>query len=292
MKQSDDDRPGPPSTSDADNTYPPARHLLRDLGIVIDRDDAGARASLAIVPEIGDATGRPRLGAVATLVDVVAGETAIRAIRAILPGWTATSDLGLYVDELPMHGSIEATPRVLRSGRQTVILEVALRSVDEARELGFATLGFAVLPVRSDLQKSDQWADTPERHTEFALPDSGFRKPVLDAIGLEFDPSDPGIARIDVSPYLRNSLGALQGGAVATVLEASAEHRAAALLDGPLRVRSLAIHFLKLARVGPIRAEARPFSRSAGGLLLRVELFDEGAEDALLTVGVAQVDEA
>ncbi len=64
---------------------------------------------------------------------------------------------------------------------------------------------------------------------------------------------------------------------MAIALEAAAEKFAGSILDGALQVRSLAIHYLKLARVGPVRAQSRVIARSRGGLLIRVELFDEGA---------------
>ncbi len=270
-------------------SYPPAHHLLRDLRIVVERQANELTGRLDVMPALADATGRPRVGVLATLVDVVAGEV---AIRSVLPGWTATSDLNIHVDDLPTEGAIEATPRILRSGRQTVVVEVALRSAADANQLGVATVGFAILQARSDEQKGGHWAESPEARTEFALAGTLLKEPILDAVGLEFDSLNPAIARIGVRPFVRNSLGALQGGAVAILLEAAAENFAASSLEGALQVRSLAIHYLKLARVGPVRAQSRVIARTRGGLLIRVELFDEGESEVLLTVATIQVDQA
>jgi acyl-coenzyme A thioesterase PaaI-like protein len=271
-------------------SYPPRQHLLRDLRIVVDRVGHDVVARLEPSPEIVDSTGRTRVGVLATLVDVIAGET---AIRSVLPSWTATSNLAVYVDEIPLSDPIEVTSQILRSGRQTVILEVELRSGRDGREIGVAQIGFAILPARNDVQSSGHWAEAPEARTDFATPDSGFNEPILETMGLIFDPEDAAIARLPtVPPYLINSLGALQGGAVAILVEAAAEHFAAARLEGSVRVRSLVIQYLKLGRVGPIRAESRQIARTAGGLLVHVTLFDQGADDALLTVATIQVDEA
>lgn len=269
------------------SSYPPPRHLLRDLRIVVERDAGGATASLEIVPEMLDGTGRPRVGVLATLVDVVAGET---AIRAVAPSWIATSDLSVSVAALPPSGSIEVRPRVIRRGRQTVVLEAIFRERHSRAEIGLATLGFAVLPARGEIQTSPRWSEAPEPRSELALPDSGLRKTLLDAIGLELDPTRPGVARLAVRPDLLNSLGAVQGGAIAILAEAAADHLATLGLGLPVRVRSLALHYLKLARVGPVRAEARAIARTLGGVLVRVELFDEGGGDELLTVATVQVD--
>jgi acyl-coenzyme A thioesterase PaaI-like protein len=122
------------------------------------------------------------------------------------------------------------------------------------------------------------------------LPDSGLRKPILEAIGLAFDPARPGLARLAVRPELVNSLGAIQGGGMAILLEATAEHLAGAQLGEPIHIHSLHIHYLKLARVGPVRAEARRLARTAAGALLRVEIFDEGRQDELLTVATVGLD--
>ena len=276
--------------SDERATYPPPKHLLRDLRIVVDRVGQDTVARLEPTPEIADATGRIRVGVLATLVDVIAGET---AIRSVLPNWTATSNLAVFVDEIPPSEPVEATARVLRSGRQTVILEVALRGARAGGEIGVAQVGFAILPSRNDVQSRGHWAEAPEARTEFARPDSGFRKPILEAIGFVHDLGDPTISRLPgVPPYLVNSLGALQGGAVAILVDAAAEHFAAERLGGSVRVRSLVIQYLNLGRVGPIRAECRSIARTAGGLLVHVTLFDEGAGDTLLTVATIQVDEA
>jgi len=276
--------------SDERTIYPPPQHLLRDLRIVVDRVGQDVVARLDPSPQIADPTGRTRVGVLATLVDVIAGEA---AIRSVLPNWTATSNLAVYVDEIPQSDPIEATSRVLRSGRQTVVLEVELRSGREGREIGVAQIGFAILAARNDLQSSRHWAEAPEARTDFATPTSGLRKPILETIGLVYDLDDPSISWLPgVPPYLINSLGALQGGAVAILVDAAAEHFATARLGGSVRVRSLVIQYLRLGRVGPIRAECRPIARTTGGLLVHVALFDEGADDALLTVATIQVDEA
>lgn len=290
--------------SESAPSYPPSRHLLRDLGVVIERDSSasleggqsGVTGSLEVVPAMLDAVGRVRVGVLATLVDVVAGETAIRAVS---PDWIATSSLEVGVAALPATGWIEARPRVLRKSRQTVVLEAKLTSRSEQGKdepIGLATLGFAILPARSAIQKSAHWAETPDSRSEFGLADSGLRAPILDAIGIQTDPARPDQARLALDPYLVNSLGALQGGGMAILLEATADRLAEVLLGRRVRVRSLTIHYLKLARRGPVRAEARPIALSqTGGALLRVELYDEGrdgGEEELLSVASVQVEAA
>ncbi len=293
---SDSERPG----------YPPEFHLVRDLAPIVERDADGSAILLPIVPALFDDGGRPHLGVVATVVDVIAGET---AVREVLPRWIATSNLCLQVGDLPDAGTIRARPRVLRKGRTTLVMEVDLDHLARAgvggadgrdgsattpatTRLGLATVGFSILPKRNPLQARVDWAETPEPRSEFATSTSGFRKPLYDTLGLEFDAQAPGIARLGVEPYVINTLGAMQGGAVAILIDAAADHFAADRFGTPARVRGLEIHYLSLARSGPVRAEARALGPIGSGLLVRVSLFDEGADDRLLTVATATVDRA
>ena len=53
---------------------------------------------------------------------------------------------------------------------------------------------------------------------------------------------------------------------------------------------SLEIHFLRLARQGPIRATSRTVGRLDAARIVRVELHDEGADEALTTLGSVVVE--
>lgn len=275
------------------STYPPTDHILNDLGIAIERDlehPDRTRATLDLRPAFLDDTGRPRVGVLAILADVIAGES---AIRSVMPNWAATSDLSLAVADLPSEGPIEATLDILRSGRQTVVLEVHLHPPGAPRgdaRFGLATLTFSVLPGRGNDEKTLRFSESVGQRTDFSSLGQSLEKPIGDALGLEPDPMDPSILRLPMRPYVENSLGALQGGVGAVLLEAAAEQFARHELDAPVRVRSLAIHYLKLGRIGPIRATARTLTQTPAGLLARVALHDEGKDDALLSVANVQVD--
>jgi len=270
-------------------TYPPEFHIVRDLAPVIVRSEEGSAIQLPIVPALLDDGDRPHVGVIATIIDMVAGET---AIREVLPQWIATSNLSLHTGELPREGTLRARPRVLRKGRTTLVMEVLVDHVESAVECGLSTVGFSILPGRNALQARVGWAEAPESRSEFARPGSGLQKPLYETLGLAFDATDPAIARLAVGPYVINTLGAMQGGVVAILIDAAGDHYAASQLGGPARVRSLEIHYLKLARVGPVRAVARTIGKTGSGLVLRVSLHDEGADDVLLTVATLLVDRA
>src|SRR5690606_5531213 len=111
-----------------------------------------------------------------------------------------------------------------------------------------------------------------------------------EAMGVAFDPTDPAVAEVPLDPYLLNTLGALQGGVVAILMEATAERFARATLAAPVRVRGIELQYLKLGRKGPIAARARALARTPWGLIARVELFDRGEADARLTLATVWLE--
>ena len=101
------------------NAFPPAHHLVRDLRISIDRSSGEWLIKIPIGPEILDASGRPRVGILAVIADMIAGQT---AIREVAPSWIATSNLSLSVSELPSEGTLVGRPKVLRKGATTIVI--------------------------------------------------------------------------------------------------------------------------------------------------------------------------
>ena len=264
-----------------EDTYPPKQHIIRDLAPVIERNAEGAEILLPVVPELLDDGGRLRAGSAAMIVDIIAGEY---AIREVLPNWVATSNMSLQLGLLPSEGTLRARPRLLRRGKTTAVLEVSLDHLESGKSNGLSTVAFSILPGRSEFQTRAHWVEEPEPRTTFALSGSGFRKPLLEMLDVRFDPADTSVLRIEMSPYVVNTLGAIQGGVVAMAIDAAADHYATSVLGAAPYVRSLEIHYLKLAKIGPVRAQVRTISELQNGLALRVELRDEGQSDVLLTV--------
>lgn len=275
-------------------TYPPDPHIVRDLASVIKRDENESAIYLPIVPELLDDSGRLRVGVAATAVDIICGET---AIRNVIPDWVATLSLSLQVGDMPAEGTLVAKPRILRQGRTTLVQEVEMTHHESGTDVGLGTVAFSILPGRTDGQPRVAWIEELQPETTFASEGSGFKKSIHETLGFRFEESPSSIVRADVVPYVINTLGAMQGGAVAILIDAAGDRHAsieAAGLghSGPTRVRSLEIHYLKLARVGPIRATARTVGELGSGRVVRVELRDEGQADQLVTVASLVIEHA
>jgi len=260
-------------------TYPPDRHLLRDLRLSFEHQAAGtSRAWMPVVPELAAADGAARAGALATLVDVIGGGLAAQTAQ---PDWIATADLTLHLAGAVSSGSVEARARVAHAGRTTVVIEVTLHD-GEGAEIGLATMSFARLPRRDS--NPDISASMTSSTSSMALPESRLQGSLIDELGIVVGAYGQGAVEAPICEWSRNSLGAMQGGAVAIVIDAAAQDAAAGTRAGPVVVTDLQLTYLALARVGPIRTRVDVLDARPGVVVARVELADAGV-GRVTTVG-------
>lgn len=252
------------------DTYPPPHHVLRALGYsVVHRPDLTSTARLPVGPHLLGGSGEVATGALATLVDATGGGLAALAAR---PDWIATSGLTLHLYGPVRAEHVAAQARVVRRGRTTVVLAVDLLA-DADRPVGTATMTFALLP-RRDANPVMPVLDRPVHHGFAPFDDTP--PPDLDtAIGVEVGPDS---ARAPVHPFVINTLGAMQGGVVATLIARAATEAATRRLGDPTVCVDLAIDYLALGKHGPVRAEAHPVRTEPEWVQSEVAVHDEGAD--------------
>lgn len=270
--------------------YPPAVHLLRDLRLEVEHGaDGSSTAWLPVVPALLDDHGGVRTGALATVVDVIGGGLAAHAAR---PDWIATADLTLHLVDDVRAGTVRARARVLRAGRTTVVLEVELATEHPhegpVETLGLATMTFGVLPRRDGNPVIGDGG--PRSRSTLALAESGFRERFIDAVGVRLSERVERRATVELHPeeYIRNSLGAVQGGIVATLAESAAREALRDACGAPVVARDLQVTYLALARVGPVRATATALFATPPGSptpfgTARVDVVDAGNDSRLTT---------
>jgi uncharacterized protein (TIGR00369 family) len=259
--------------------YPPEHHILRDLRLTVEhRPDGTSTGWMPVTPHICHDSGAPRIGVLSILVDVVGGGLAAVAAR---PDWIATADLTLHLTPRPVTGEIEALGRVLRRGRTTVVIEVSLREAGGA-PFGVATMSFAVLPRREENLSVDQ-VDQVNRMT-MARADSALDAPFLECVDLTVIDAEAGVIELPLADYVVNSLGAIQGGMMAAVADAAAEHAVRTAIGASVESLDLQITYLALAKVGPVRTRARLLHTTPEYGTAHVEIFDTGADDRITTV--------
>ena len=81
--------------------------------------------------------------------------------------------------------------------------------------LGLATMTFAVLPRRAGNPVITASGDVTRM--TMALPDSGLRAPLEASTGIDVRDATAGVVHLPIGDYVRNSLGAVQGGMMATL---------------------------------------------------------------------------
>jgi uncharacterized protein (TIGR00369 family) len=226
----------------ADMPYPPAEHLLRDLGFEVETgSDGTAKAWMPITPYITDASGGVSAGVLATLVDSVSGNL---AARTAVPDRVATADLEVRV-LAPSNGeNVEATAAVVRRGRSTLVVEVRLR------DAAWATATFSILPKRDETPAPHLPPVIPGRRAVLGGSGGHLTRWIGDAIGLAVVDAQQGELSVPLTPYTANSFGALQGGLVAFV----AEQAGACALAAP--TVELDVAYLSQCRSAPFTTRA------------------------------------
>lgn len=238
------------------DTYPPRHHVLRDLRVEFEmRADGTGRAWLPVSEFVRNPSGSVHAGVLATLVDLMGGGLAAATVQ---PEWIATADLTLHVLPRPAGEEVEGVARVLRAGRTTAVIEVELH--DDRGALGIATMSFARLPRRADNPVLPT-PGTGGRGT-MALPDSHLTAPIVDRLGFAIVDAANGAVELALSSYIVNTLGAVQGGIVATAAVVAADtivgaHAAPTQANEPVEVCDLQITYLALVKAGPLRTTAR-----------------------------------
>jgi acyl-coenzyme A thioesterase PaaI-like protein len=243
--------------------YPPPRHMLRDLAFEFEHTPRGSRGWMPAPEFVRDDAGIVRTGAIATLVDAIGGGLA--AAAAAPDGWIATADLTLHLVRPIVADSVEVRATVARAGRSTVVIEARVDG-----DGGFATLTFSVLARRDG---NPMVVDDDGGRRQFLSGEaSQLTQPVYEAFGVR--DLGEGTVELDMTDYVRNSLGALQGG----VLAAMADAATVSAIGRGHTTADLQLYYLGLAKQGPIRTTSRVIERAERSGTVEVEIHDIGGE--------------
>jgi uncharacterized protein (TIGR00369 family) len=220
-----------------------------------------------------------------TAVDSVGG---LLAGLSVHPQWIVTTSIMATISELSHRGPVGFHGRILRRGRNAVVVAVEVfdEGADDAR-VAAVTMTSAVLDPGDHM---DLRFDRPVR-TPMTPPDPNPLPPE------EFFCIQPGrgaVTQLELASRLRNPWGILHGGAVATLADVAACRAVGA--EDPAGVRTLAasdtvLHYLRPVKVGPVEARCRVLADRGDRAVVRVAIHDVGADDRMTTMGtVAVVD--
>ena len=258
--------------TDLATSYPPARHVLRDLALAIEPTGEGRAEARTVLAPALVRDGEPVPGMLTTVIDALGGHL---ALFAAAPDWMATNELTLHRWGSPT-GTITYDGTVLRRGRTNLVIEVS--AADSRGAFAASTMSFTILPRRPDTPSVDLTGLPRGMSME---PGQDAAVSLVDAIGYVLD---RGGASVDIEPYVRNSFGALNGGVLAGLAEA-----AAVGAEGGV-ARQITVHYLRQATAGPAVARTRQLGGVGDLVASRVEVLDAGADDRCCAVATVLVE--
>jgi len=190
-----------------------------------------------------------------------------------------TTDLSVRVPPVLAPAVIRTSGSILSATRTIVTSELRFEVDGVAIGCGQTTFKRVLAPEGSPLPSPP----LPERLNGIQISGS------LDAeLGIEVLDAARGELLLDAAASIRTPNGALQGTAVAVLVEASAVAASEALAGAARVACELDIRYLAGGRHGPIRTQAFRIARSPD--LLRVELRDRGDGDALTAAALVRCE--
>jgi uncharacterized protein (TIGR00369 family) len=185
---------------------------------------------------------------------------------------------------------VSATGRVIRSGRSTTTVSAKIYQ-GQALDAPSAKLFGSAMITYSKIEgiKTCFGSVFKERwHIDFQMPGgaSGFEGHVIDQTGLRFKDKKTGAAVLNMTEYVRNSFGSLQGGMIAIMADAAGQLAARSATGLRLTTVDLIINYLSPGRRGPFTTDARVLRSDGSSALSRVEIKDAGDDHRIIAVAM------
>jgi acyl-coenzyme A thioesterase PaaI-like protein len=261
---------------------------------LVARDRCLMRAPLT--PAVASRVGSASIGMIMTLVDVGASDPALATCR---PDWTATQNLSVHSAAWLTEGPVIVDNRLVRVGKKVIIVAADVYdghgtdSFDEVQHAidggpdegprprltlaARSLLSFARLPGDAargmDAYDPGQWLGQI-RHRTFERPPQGTLR---ERMGLRVLDADAGSLELALTPYVANSIGTINGGAQAVLVEAAAE-----AMRPDLVATDVEIHYLAQVRLGPAHTTGTVLRDAGDHSVIAIDVLDAGSDDRLL----------
>jgi len=250
---------GPDSGRDVSRYVRVELHEIDPAGDGAPRVEGHAPAS----PHLRRPGGGVRAGALLTMLDNVGGLCG--GLAALPDGWVVSTNLSARLVRFEHTGPFRIDARVLRRGRASTVTGVEIH--DEGARDTLVVDGVLTSAVLVPENGPPRWT-----RPLVLGPGEPLREPVPNvAEWLDTAVIDDHTIEMQLRERLRNPWGILHGGAVASLIDLSAEHATGDV------TADVVLHFLAPNRVGPVRATAHPLGSRADGTVVRIEVRDEGA---------------
>ena len=266
----DDDVPAHVSDADEDDARWSA-HIIGALGLELWSDDGLTHGRATLRPDMwAPGTEVPRLGVLATMVDVIIGSPPTGALNP-------TVDLRIaLLDRPPSEGDIGLVGRVLKHGQRLFVGESVLHTGDPDAPFARAIATFMNNRI------SDGPGAAPAPPGVRQAPPDGVDIGSFDAL-LGARVLGRGIVAMDAHPRVSNGQsGTIQGGAQALLGEIAAEHALEPL--GRYAAVDLEIRYLNRVRTESVEATAEVLLGDLSGVQVRVPLREAGPDGRIVSL--------
>jgi acyl-coenzyme A thioesterase PaaI-like protein len=266
------------------STHPMAGHVLGQIGIhAADMDDpCGPGMHLHLAPQVMDDDGHVDFGVLGVFLDMACSQ-------AGLMGRFLHADISVHRIGRPRGEKLFVDARIARRGTRSAVVHIDVHDDLDAR-VAYSCQQIrlspndppVVAPPEIEAAMRRAWFD---RFTgECTLPGK-----LHDSLQLQPATADDGpVWTMPLTPSSRNGFGGLHGG-VAFSLVGDAAEGAAAYEFGQAKTTSALLRYLAPGLVGPFRAVPLVMPQADGDAFVRVEVFDDGADDQLIILGEVHV---
>jgi acyl-coenzyme A thioesterase PaaI-like protein len=273
-------------SSPAAVAYPPPQHALRDLAL---KTYACSSDRAICAAELTDAnrnnSGAAALGFVTAVLDSIAAGI---ALVASAPDWNATADLSFHQAAPITVGPVVAEARLVRADEKFVIIGAEvfdgsgqigddLLKTSALVRAGESTMTFARVPSHASAVAGTFEPGSHVGQWRSMAPEQLPTEPLLERIGLRVVDAGEGIVELDQTPYVANSLGAINGGVLGMVFQGAAE----AAHPG-MDATDIQMHYLSQNKVGPARTSMTRLRSTRDHAVCAIEVVDAGNGDRQL----------
>jgi acyl-coenzyme A thioesterase PaaI-like protein len=268
--------------------HPMAGHVLGQIGIHATEsgDPCGPGMHLHLAPQLMDDDGHVDFGVLGVFLDMACSQ-------AGLEGGTLHADISVHRIGRPVGEKLFVDARVARRGGRSAVVHIDVHD-DTGVRVAYSCQQIRISAPRRPAGPPVPVDLSPEQMTAMRRSFLGRFNGECTLPGRLHDSLDLRAAAdgrtwtMPLTPSSRNGFGGLHGG-VAFSLVGDAAAGAAAAEFGAAKTTSALLRYLAPGLVGPFRAVPEVMPQADGDAFVRVEVFDEGADDLLIILGEVHV---
>ena len=272
-----------------------AGHVLGQIGIhAADMDDeCGPGMHLHLAPQVMDDDGHVDFGVLGVFLDMACSQ-------AGLSGGFLHADISVHRIDKPRGEKLFVDARIARQGGRSAVVHI-----DVHDDLG-VRVAYSCQQIRVTRPREGQPPQQPQQPQRPMTPqlETAMRRAWLDrftgvctlpgklhdSLDLRETTGEDGgpVWTMPLTPSSRNGFGGLHGGVAFSLVGDAAAGAAAHEFEGA-KTTSALLRYLAPGLVGPFRAVPLVMPQTDGDAFVRVEVFDEGADDLLIILGEVHV---